>query len=235
MNEQEKNASIDYILSKGLVTPQTARARIAEMTHALGLRYIFWDMGFVLCFAAVTLALVLVLFAIAPDNYRYCASVAIAPLLFLLISVFTETSERSCGLYALKQSCRYTIRQICALRMVFYSVAGAAFTAVIAVIGARDVYDFLSLFPLCLSALFICALLSLSIMRFARGKWANAVFSAAWVLVSSVPAFSHNEQWEALLGATPMFLSVIVAAVGAAALAYQISRMLSEVGIYAVT
>jgi hypothetical protein len=217
-----------------LVTPQTAWARIAEMTRAIGLRYIFWDTGYSLFFAAVTLAVVLVLFAFAPDDYRYSASVAVAPLMFILITVFTETSERACGLYELKQTCRYTIRQITALRVVFYSVLGAAFTAVIAVLGAKDAYEFLSLFPLCLSALFVCAALSLTIMRFFHGKWVHAGFSAAWVFVSIMLAFSLNKRWETLLSGTPVLLSVIVALIGAAVLAYQISRMLSEVDKYAV-
>jgi hypothetical protein len=233
MNEQEKNASIEYILSKGLVTPQTAWERLTEMTRTIGFRYIFWDTGYSLFFAAVTLAIVLALFIIVHDDYRYSASVTVAPLMFLLITVFTETSERASGLYELKQTCRYTICQITALRVACYSVLGAAFTTVIAVISAKDAYEFLVLFPLCLSALFVCAALSLTIMRFIRSKWAHAVFSAAWVFVCIALAFSLK-RWDTLLSGTPVILSVVIAVFGAAILAYQISRMLSEVDKYAV-
>jgi hypothetical protein len=232
MNDKEKNASIEYILSQGLVKPQAACVYIVEMVRRVGLRYIFWDTGYSVFFAAVTLAVVLVLFAFSPYEYRYSASVAVAPLLFLLTMMFVEITERSCGLYEIKQTCRYTIRQITVLRVVCYSIAGAVFTAIIAVLGAKGAYEFLSLFPLCLSALFMCAAILLSLMRFFRGKWVSAVYSAVWVFMSILFPFTFNEKWETALSGKPIVLSVAV--VGAALLVYQISRILSEVEKYVV-
>jgi hypothetical protein len=234
MDKKTKNASIEYILSQGLVKPQTTRERISEMLRSIGFRFIFWDTGYSLFFAAVTLAGVLVLFSFAPDDYRCSASIAVAPLVFLLITMFAETTERTCGLYELKQTCRYTIQQITALRVICYSVVGFVFTVVIATISTDSGYEFLSLFPLCLSALFLCATLSISCMRFLHGKWVNAVFSAVWVFVNIVIPFSLGEKWEAILREIPIVFSVVLAVLGGAALAYQISKMLSEVKKYAV-
>lgn len=234
MNEKEKNASIEYILSQGLVKPQTARERIAEMLRRIGFRFIFWDTGYSLFFAAVTLAVVLVLFSLAPERYHCSAAVAVAPLLFLLITLFAETSERAGRLYELKQTCRYTIRQITALRVICYSVVGSVFTAIVAAISVDSGYEFFSLFPLCLSALFICAVLGLSAMRFLHGKWVNAVFAAVWVFVNIALPFSLGEKWEAILREMPIAFSVGLAVLGAAVLAYQIAKMLSEGKKYAV-
>ena len=234
MDKKTKNASIEYILSLGLVKPQTARERIEEMLRIIGFRFIFWDTGYSLFFAAVTLAGVLVLFSFAPDDYRCSAAIAVAPLVFLLINMFAETSERVCGLYELKQTCRYTIQQVTALRVICYSVVGFVFTAVIATISTDSGYEFLSLFPLCLSALFLCATLSISFMRFLHGKWVNAVFSAGWVFVNIVIPFSLGEKWEAILREMPIAFSLVLAILGGVALAYQISKMLSEVKKYAI-
>lgn len=233
MDMTTKKASIEYILSQGLVKPQTAREKIAEMLRAIGFRFLFWDTGYSLFFAAITLTVVLVLFSLTPDNYRCSAAIAVAPLVFLLINLFAETQERACGLYELKQTCRYTIQQITALRVICYSAVGFVFTAVIATISADSGDEFLSLFPLCLFALFFCATLSISFMRFFHGKWVHAVFAAVWVFVNFVIPFSLGEQWEALLRETPVVLSVVFAVLGGAALAYQISKMLSEVKKYA--
>jgi len=234
MNDKEKKASIDYILSQGLVKPQTAWAHIAEMVRRVGLRYIFWDTGYSLFFAAVTLAVALVLFVFSPNEYRYSASVAIAPLLFLLTMMFVEITERASGLYELKQTCRYTIRQITALRVVCYSIAGVVFTMIIAVLGAKGANEFLSLFTLCLSALFMCAALSLSLIRFFRGKWVSAAYSAVWIFMSIVFPFTFKVKWETALSGMPIVLSVTVAAFGAVLLVYQTSKMLSGVEKYAV-
>jgi len=234
MDKKTKNASIDYILSQGLIKPQTARGRIAEMLRTIGFRFIFWDTGYSLFFATITLAGVLVLFSFSPDNYRYSAAIVVAPLVFLLINMFAETSERTCGLYELKQTCRYTIQQITALRVICYSVVGFVFTTVISTISTDNGYEFLSLFSLCLSALFLCAILSISFMRFLHGIWVNAVFIAVWVFVNIVIPISLEERWEAILREIPIAFSVLLAVLGAVVLVYQISKMLSEVKRYAV-
>jgi hypothetical protein len=220
MNEQDKNASIDYILSQGLTKPQTAWGRIAEMTRAMGWRHIFWDTGYSLFFAALTFAVVLFVFAFASENHRYAAA-------------FAETSERACGLFELKQTCRYTIRQITALRVVCYSVVGVVSTVLISLVSARGAYDFLSLFALCLSALLLCAVLSLATMRVSRVKWLTAAFSAAWVFTNIALPTALVGEWERALAGVPIVLSAAVAAICAAAFAWQISRMLSEVEKYA--
>jgi len=234
MNKKIKNASIEYILSQGLVKPQTARERIAEMIHTIGFRFIFWDTGYSLFFTAVTLAIVLVLFSFAPDDYRYSAAIAVAPMFFLVITMFAETSERVYGIYELKQTCRYTIQQITALRMICYSVVGFVFTAIIAIISTESGYEFLLLFPLCLSALFLCVTLSIYFVRFLHGKWINTMFSAMWVLVNILISFSLGERWEELLQEIPIAFSVVLAVIGGVALAYQISKMLLEVKKYAI-
>jgi hypothetical protein len=234
MNEREKNASIDYILSRGLAKPQTAGERIAEMTRALGLRFIFWDMGYSMFFAAVTLVIVFTVFRFVPNEYRCSAAVGAAPLTLLLITLFAETSERASSLYELKQLCRCTVRQVAALRVICYSLAGAAFTALIAAVRAQSAYEYLSLFPLCLSALFLCAVLGLYVLRRLRGRWAYAAYSAVWAIVNLSLPLSLGDAWEDALRAVPIAISVALAAIGAAVLAYQIAKMLSEVKAYAV-
>ncbi|WP_202081733.1 hypothetical protein [Caldalkalibacillus salinus] len=234
MDKKTKHASIEHILSQGLVKPQTTRESIAEMLRTIGFRFIFWDTGYSFFFTAVTIVGVLVLFCFAPDDYRYSASIAVAPLFFLLITMFAETSERACGLYELKQTCRYTIQQITALRVMCYSAFSFVFTMVITTISTDSGHEFLSLFPLCLSALFICATLGISFMRFLHGTWVNVVFSAVWVFVNIIIPFSLGQEWEAILREMPIAFSVVLAVLGGAALAYQISKMLSEVKKYAI-
>lgn len=234
MDKKIKNESIEYILSRGLVKPQTAKERMGEMLRNMGFRFIFWDTGYTLLFAAVTLAVVLGLFHFAPADYSRSVAVAVAPLFFLLITMFAETAEKLGELYKLKQTCRYTIRQITALRVICYSMMGFLFTGVIATVSTDNLYEFLSLFPLCLSALFLCAILNISLMRLFHGKWVNAMFSAVWVFANTVVPFSLGERWEMFLLEVPTAFSVALAVTGGAILICQTTKMLSEVKKYAV-
>lgn len=235
MDKKIKNESIEYILSQGLVKPQSVKDRIGEMLRNMSFRFIFWDTGYTLLFAAITLAVVLVLFYFTPDDYSRSAAVAVAPIFFLLITMFAETSERLGEIYELKQTCRYTIRQITALRVICYSMAGFIFTTVIATVSSNSLYEFISLFPLCLSALFICAILNISLMRLLHGKWIIAMFSALWILVNILIPFSLQERWEIILLEIPIVFSAALAVTSGAVFVYQITKMLSEVKRHAVT
>ncbi len=229
MNEAEKNKSIDQILAQGLVNPQTTGERISGMLRELGLRFIFWDTGYSLFFAAITLACTFALFMLAPSTYRISATVAVAPLLLLFAILFAETSERLGGLYQIKQTCRYTIRQIAALRILCYCALGILFTVFVALVRADQEFGFFSLFPLCLSALFVCAALSLSMLHQARNQWNYPVFSAIWLLATIVVPLSFGEAWESTLREMPLMFSIGLTVIGVGLFVWQISKMLREV------
>jgi hypothetical protein len=234
MTDREKDASIELILNNGLVKPQTVYRRVREILSSFGLRYIFWDMSYSVCFSAFVLVMLFFALFIVPEKFSHSAAVGFAPALFLLMTFFAETSERTEALYELKQTCRYTIRQITAFRAMCYSAAGIVFTASVAAITANTPHEFITLLPLCLSMLFLCAVIQLSVLRFVRHKWAVAVISAAWVLISVIIPVAFGEQWESLLRNVPVAIGITLAVTSMAALAIQIKTMLMEVKRYAV-
>ncbi len=234
MNERQKNASIEAILDQGLIRPVTARRHISNMLRELGLRFIFWDTGYGLFFAALSLGFASALFILAPAEYGASAAVTIAPLLLLLAVSFAETAERVGALYEIKQTCRYTTRQIAALRMMVYSAAGAVFTAPVAYFGAQGEFGFLSLFSLCLAALFACSALSISLLHRTRNGWIPASLTALWLLGNLALMFAAGAKWEHLLRSVPAGAAIAFAAVCAALFVWQLSKMLREVKSYVI-
>lgn len=234
MNERQKNASIEAILDQGLLRPVTAGRHAYNMLRELGLRFIFWDTGYGLFFAALSLGLASALFIWAPAEYGASAAVAIAPLLLLFAVSFAETAERFGDLYEIKQTCRYTIRQIAALRMMAYSAAGTVFTVPIAYVGTRGEFGFLSLFSLCLASLFACSALSISLLHRTRNGWVPASLTALWLLGNLALMFAAGGKWEHLLRSVPAVAALALAAVCAALFAWQLSNMLREVKSYVI-
>jgi uncharacterized membrane protein YqjE len=228
-----KDENIRYILDRGLIRPKTPRERVADILRALGLKYIFWNTAYSLIFAALTVMVVLAVFVAVPDSYRFSVTVAAAPLLYLLIAVFTETTERANGIYELKQTCHYTIQQITALRTAFYSLAGAVYTAALAVSAMRSSDEFLPMLALGLLALSVCAVPQLLITRLSRSKWTNAMYAAIWVFVNLALPVKFGASWENNLANVPVVFSFGVAAVATITLAYLIRKMLMEVKPYA--
>jgi hypothetical protein len=230
----DKDRRIAFILDHGLVKPKTVQEQAAEIFKTLGWRFIFWDTAYSMTFAVLTIAVVLAVLATVPDTFRFTATVAAAPLLYLLIAVFTETAERAGGLYELKQTCRYTTRQITALRTACYSAGGAVYTAVIAFAGATSLNEFAAMLPLGLLALFVCSVPQLALTRYARRFWANAVYAAVWIFINLALPLRFGASWERFLANVPIAVSLGMAAICLVILFLQITTMLTEVKAYAL-
>ncbi|MDR2770528.1 MAG: hypothetical protein LBB57_00660 [Clostridiales Family XIII bacterium] len=234
MDNEKREASIEYILARGLTAPPRARRIVRELLCDLGPRFIFWDTAYGVVFGLLTLAPLLAITALAPETLRYSVATAVAPSLFLIITVFAETAERFGGLYELKQTCRYTAAQVTALRVMCYSLAGIVYSAVVTLLCFEEGFEFASLLSLCLSALFVCAALSLFVLRRLHGRWTGALFAAAWAFVNIAAPYGLGEGWERFLSGLPIAVSAAVALAGAAAFAYQTRKMLTEGRSYAV-
>lgn len=172
---------------------------------------------------------------IIKNEYPYSSTVALTPILFLLLTFFTETTERVSGLYELKQTCRYTIRQITALRVMCYSAVGITCSALVSAIAASSAGEYFTLLPLCLSMLFVCAICQLSAMRWGKNKWSCAFVSGLLTMIFIALPLCTNGGWELFLHGCPAAVSITIMILSAAVFSAQLRKMLMEVGQYAFT
>ena len=233
MTDNKKNNSIEYILAQGFAPPPTFWGRIKKMHQQLGWRFIFWDMNYNIIFATITLLGVWFMFTHAPMDFQYSVTFGFSPVLFLLIVLFTEMSERACSVYELKQTCLYTPRQISALRCICYSLVGVVFTVAVTAFSAENMLQFSHLLPLCLSGLFLCALLKLTVLRFSSSRWTILAFSILWIIINTVLPFILGARWEAFLSSIPIAFTIAFAMLGAAGFIYQTNKLLTEERNYA--
>jgi len=235
MTDKEKNASIEFILAQGFVKPQTFWGIVSKMHSVLGLKLIFWDLSYSIIFVFVTLSGMLFLFRHVPmDYFRYSVAVGFSPMLFVLITLLAEMNERACGLYELKQTCRYTSRQITALRCIYYSLAGVGFAVIVTAFSSESTASFFRILPLCLGGLFLCATAELSVIRHTRGKWAIIGFSAVWMLINITLPITLGERWETFLSNLPPYLTIVFMIAGAVMFMYQTNKMLTEGNSYVI-
>lgn len=235
MTDKEKNNSIEYILTQGLVKPPTFFECITKIHQVLGWKFIFWDFSYSLIFMAFTLSGIAFLFRHAPMDYQYSVALGFSPVLFLLIMLFAEMNERTCRLYDLKQTCRYTSQQITALRCIYYSLAGTVFTVIITFFSTESIVKFSRVLPVSLGGLFLCAAIGLSVIRLSRSsRWGIAIYGIAWVCINLTLPFTFGEDWELFLSGLPLVVTVVFMIAGAAIFMYQTNKMLTEEKSYAV-
>jgi hypothetical protein len=230
-NDINKQKSIEYILDKGLVKPKSALEKINEIYSNIGLRAIFWDTSYSIIFGLLTVALLTYIYFWIPYEMHYSATFAMAPLLFMVITVFTYISEYSGKIFELKQTFKYNCKQVTALRMLFYSAFGTIFTGVVVAFNTSDFYHFAALFPLCLSALFFVAIVMLYLIKY---KYLNAVFILVWTFGNAVLKTFGREKWENFLRELPIIYSVAFALIAFILILIKLKNMLKEINyVYA--
>jgi hypothetical protein len=225
---EEKDREIEMILSRGLVKPKPAYKVFGELLHGLGLRIIFWDTAQTLLIAAMSLLGLALLTAVIPGERVFTYTFTLAPLLYLATLLSTESVERTGNLYELKHTCKYTIRQITALRIVCFSLVGIVFCVVMTTYLARGDLQILRLLPLALSGLFLCALFSLLLARRMTHPLAHVWAGLIWMAATLTPVMLLGENWETALSQLPLFLTTGVALISGALFTREIKKLLLD-------
>jgi len=221
-NERDKSRkkSIETILADGLTRPVSTWVYLRDMYRNLGLRVIFWEAApAMLISVAVALAYMLLLaaqftFLDAAENLSAMLFL-FSPALFMSMTVCTEAIERMSGLYEIKMTGKYTLRQITAFRLLCFSLIGTVFAViantVICHLATEEVQAGFSfqMIAIALCSLFLCSLLIISILRRFRAGW--YLGAIIWAVVGMLPVLIFREAWSAFLLNIPPAVVMVVA------------------------
>jgi len=222
ISPEERDNAIDAILLKGLTPPAPTWAFLWNMYKSLGLRAIFWDSASSIL-ASLAIAAGYVALGSLPLTWiggwinmplsLYSSLFLFSPALFIGLTISTEAMERLSGLYDLKMTCRYTIRQITAFRLLCFSLCATIFTVVgsAAINSMPETGYFMQLFSLALCSLFLCSLLVIHTMRRWHCGW--YLGAAIWTSIGVLPIIIFRQSWESLLSHMPPAITLCVAAI----------------------
>lgn len=225
----EKDKAIQAILSKGLTKSKSLWEHLWEIYRALGIRYIFFDTSKAIVISVASMPILIMLYPFSPEQYIYSTLFAVAPVFFIFIVLLAETIERVNGLYELKMTCKYTVQQIAAFRVLCFSLLGAAGCILISLYFSRlsVTYDFVRAFSLSLCDLFLCAFLSLFMMRRFNGKWTHFFAMLLWMATGFLPLRFFGQPWELFLSRIPVALTVFVAVIASFLFLMELKRWLN--------
>jgi hypothetical protein len=215
---EEKDILVEEILSKGLVKPMSTPAFLWDMWRNLGFRVIFWETGaaFLISCAIVAMYIALVSLTIIPQEpvrNMYAMLFLFSPAVFISLTLCTEAIERSNGLYEIKMTSKYTIRQVTAFRLLCFSLIGMVSTIIasVVIVTAWEALHFLRIFSLGLCSLFLCSLLIIFTMRRLRGGW--YLGAIIWIAFGMLPMLLFRTGWESFLANIPITVVLGIATV----------------------
>lgn len=214
----ERDKAVEAILREGLTRPVSTPTFLLNIYRNLGFRVIFRGAlpGIMLsCLIAVAYIVLVGMQSELMNMSRnyYTLLFLFSPALFMGLTLSTEAIERVDGLYELKMTCRYTIRQITAFRLLCFSLVGTIF----AVVGSLIFYSvteagyLLQLLSLALSSVFLCTLLIIYTMRRLRMGW--YIGAGIWLALGTLPIALFGQQWNTLLSHLPPAITLSVAVI----------------------
>ena len=227
ISPNERDKSIKLILEKGLTRPVSTWAYLRDMYRNLGLCVIFRESApAMLVSFAVALAYILIvstqfIFLEAMEN-QGALLFLFSPALFISMTVCTEAIERMNGLYEIKQTVKYTIRQITAFRLLCFSLVGTVF-AVLVNIGVFYIMTanivaleaqmgiFFQKLSIALCSLFLCSLLIITILRKVQSGW--YLGSIIWAVTGMLLTMIFGNAWNEFLLNIPPAVTLITATI----------------------
>ncbi|MDR2973265.1 MAG: hypothetical protein LBV00_00930 [Propionibacteriaceae bacterium] len=228
MTLSDRQASIDYILEKGLLTRDSALDKARMLIRRLGLRLMFGDGPLVIVFAALALGITALVAGCAPVEWRHSVAVGCSPIAFLVIANVSEAVDRASRVYDIRQTCYFTVAQVTAVRVMCLGAVGVFVTALVAGLAATSAGDFLHLLLLAVAALSMCAAAQLMIVGRRHRLALSVGLTVVWVGLGLGLPLVLGLFWEQLLASLSWVVAVTVCVVCAALVVWRAIRMLTE-------
>lgn len=190
--EEEKNTSIRIILANGMPEPQRLSYGFSQIWHSIGFRGLFFGVE---DSAFLGILLSVLVWACILTSFKYDQSILcvllfmVSPFVYALLHLLTVWKEIMVATYELKMVCRYSLRQMTALRMLVFG----GISVVLSVLASMGIWLFISeeipvlrMMSISFSALFTFAVLQLFIEWKWKTPFAYFLSPAVWCALTAV-------------------------------------------------
>ncbi len=121
LSETQREAAIQDIVRQGVISPADRIMKLLNVALKCPFRILFFGVGDCL-FLGVLITACLWLFLMQLDTkVILCCVFALSPFVYIISFLLTSWKEYALQLYEIRSSCRYTMRQVAALRMICFS------------------------------------------------------------------------------------------------------------------
>lgn len=195
-NEEEKNRSVCFIVDSAVPQKKYFQVRIPELIRTIGLRNLFWgtwDCVFLALLGGITFGALFVIPSAVYQPLLPLALLLVSPAVYGLLHFLTIWKEKQTGLYEIKMTCHYSLKELTALRMTFFGGA-SAFVDVVFVLCIRHqaqiVLSFFQMTGISLSALFLYGTAGIFLLSHIKGKY-QWILPAGWCAACVIPVIFH--------------------------------------------
>lgn len=205
-SREEIRREVGAILACGLPQKKTLWGVLGETLRSVGLKAVLGGAWGGACVLLLVLFLCLPL-SVNLRNQDVTPDIIFifSPLVYLSAYLLSGAREIAGGTYEVVMACKYNLRYLLALRMLFVSVCGLVVNAALfAFLCLRaDTLVFFTLFSISLCALFLCALLFLWLLRRPRRFITVGVLALCWLLINGLLFLLPGNAYRLFIGGIP--------------------------------
>ena len=222
-SETQRETAIQNIVKQGVISPADKIRKLINVALECPFRVMFFGIGDCL-FLGVLITTCLWLFLMQLDTkVILCCVFALSPFAYIISFLLTSWKEYALQLYEIRSSCRYTMRQITALRMICFSFINMIINAAALLLLVKMQAAFIPFWKalgLSFSSLFIYGVIMLFFHIKGNSFLAALIPPATWCIVSLAAVTLCGSRIESLL--TDMAGGCVIALLTTACAAYML-------------
>lgn len=202
LSDIEKEKAIQDIVQHGVVSPADRIKELLNVSKACPFRVLFFGVGDCL-FLGVLITVCVGLFLLQFNMQTILCSVfALSPFAYIISFFLTTWKEYIVQLYEVKMSCHYTIRQVTALRMIYFSLGNMLINTAILALFVQTQTTFIPFWKtlgLSFSSLFLYGVIMMLFQIKGNLYLSVAIPPVIWGLLNLLVIMCYGEQMEKTL------------------------------------
>lgn len=236
LSETEKDLAISEIIRRGVISPRDKLGKMLEVRRTCTFHTLFFGVGDCLFIGLIAAVCVWMFLIHSGSQVIVCMIFAASPIAYIAAYLLTAWKERLLQLYDIKMTCRYTLRQIFAIRMVYFSGINILLNVLILFLFMRYWFSavaFWKVMGLSFTAVFLYGAITLCVQIKGKPYLSTILPPVLWGTISVLVTALYGEELEKMLlnlaGSLVLIITVAVLVIYLIAMfAFFISRNKGE-------
>ena len=202
LSEAELDFAISEIVKKGVIKPSDKFNKMLELRRACTLNTLFFGVSDCFLLGILMAACLWLLLIQAGSQVIICTVFAVSPFAYIAAYFLTSWKEYRLQLYDIKMTCRYTIRQISALRMICFSGTNVCLNVLMLALLMRfqfTVITFWKILGLSFASIFLYGIIMLVFQIKSRPYFTTILPPVLWGIISALVIAFYGEKIERML------------------------------------
>ena len=189
LSKAEKDKAIAEILDKGLVSPVCRLKKIWVFLGFCSPKWIFFDMGDCIFLGLLIAFTGWIILLQADEKFICCVLFGISPFVYMAAYLLSSWKEYQQQMYEMKMVCLYSVYQVTALRMLYFSVLNLiSNSAILVIIEESHItkIDFWRMLGISFSSIFIYGIFILVFKFKGKRRLSYVTPPFLWIALNTV-------------------------------------------------